>query len=186
MRRDTHTRSGFTMIELMIVVSIIGVLAAIAIPAFQNYQNRSKRSEAFANLAAMAKLEKSRFTEYGAYVDSGGSWPATGLSSNKRQWTPVSEAQYAGIGFRPDGAIYYDYEARVDTAACPQLDCFTATAYGDAYANGFVAIVQYVEPNATGAFSAPLIPPPVPVPIDPTSGAQVFSQVAFNASGDPY
>ncbi len=47
-------QSGFTLIELMIVVAIIGILAAIALPAYQDYTIRSRVSEALV-LASGAK-----------------------------------------------------------------------------------------------------------------------------------
>ncbi len=41
-----RTPSGFTLLELMIVVAIIGVLAALAIPTYNDYLKRSQVSEA--------------------------------------------------------------------------------------------------------------------------------------------
>ena len=63
----TNNQSGFTLVELMIVVAIIGLLSAVAVPNFQKYQARAKSSEAKVQLASAYTAEQSFYGDYGIY-----------------------------------------------------------------------------------------------------------------------
>ena len=62
-------RSGFTLIELMIVVAIIAFLAMVSVPTFTRFLAKAKRAEAYMNLSSIYAAEKSYWAEQGKYSD---------------------------------------------------------------------------------------------------------------------
>jgi prepilin-type N-terminal cleavage/methylation domain-containing protein len=64
-------KSGFTLIELMIVIGILGILASVAVPALVGYSRRAKTSEVANNLRNMYYSARSYFNAE-RYLRAGG------------------------------------------------------------------------------------------------------------------
>lgn len=72
------TQTGFTLVELMIVVAIVGILASVAMPAYQSYVARGKVQEATTTLANLRVQMEQFYQDNRTYVGSTACSPAAG------------------------------------------------------------------------------------------------------------
>jgi len=64
---------GFTLVEVMIVVTVIAILAMVALPAFQNYSVRAKMSEVVLAMSA-CRSSISEIYQTGGSAPAANSW----------------------------------------------------------------------------------------------------------------
>jgi type IV pilus assembly protein PilA len=96
--------SGFTMIELMIVVAIIGILASIAIPAYQDYTARAQSTEAL-------KVSYALQTDLAIYVAENNSFAGVDTDPAITALAANLDGKYvSGVTVAADGSINVPFD----------------------------------------------------------------------------
>lgn len=143
--------SGFTLVELMVVVAIIGILAAVAIPNYQKYQAKARQSEAKIALASVYTAEKSFISEQGSYTSC----------LRQAGFTPDGANRYYTTGFKSSVATATNCGAAGTGVACNTFSftggstcTLTSDATAAAGADTSLADIQYVANSKVAAGAA--------------------------------
>jgi general secretion pathway protein G len=137
-------RSGFTLVEILIVVVILGILAAIVIPQFSDASEQAKMSSMVSNLQTIrSQLQLYKIQHSGAY---------TAITDNATFVTAMtSQTEADGSAPEAGDTVYGPYLLKIPpnpfTDAC-SVDVGTATTFPSGSNKGW-----YFN-NSTGAFNA--------------------------------
>ena len=101
--------TGFSLIELMIVVVIVGILLAISLPAYQGYVLRSHRTDAHGSLLDIAARQERFVAQRNTYT--------TAIAAN------------TGLNMGSANSADGYYTLAISTAPCGSIaNCYTITA----------------------------------------------------------
>jgi prepilin-type N-terminal cleavage/methylation domain-containing protein len=96
--RSRFDQTGFTLIELMIVVAVIAILAAVVIPSFMTDSAKSKaRSETSAVFAEFSSKEEQYHSDYGTYRASSTTCPSTPSGTAQSIATCLTNADWLAL-----------------------------------------------------------------------------------------
>lgn len=93
-----HLSRGFTLVELLAVVTIVGILALISLASFRKHALGSRSTEALAMIQSIRSAEERYKSENLTYlnVSTGANWfPAVSVGRVKRSFYDSSHADFA-------------------------------------------------------------------------------------------
>ena len=135
--RVLPTRSGFTFVELMIVVALIGVLAALGVSNWYEMQLKARRTEPMVCLQGIADAEVAYEAVTSEYAQ-GANNPGPPIGKQPKAWDREADG-WKDLGWEPDGLVRCSYISTAHGGG----SWFRVDAYCDIDGDDDSAIIRY-------------------------------------------
>jgi type IV pilus assembly protein PilA len=152
--QNIRRNSGFTLIELMIVVAIIAILAAIALPAYQDYTVRAKVSEAAVQASSPKSLVSEAFQTDGLAGVTAAATEYNARNIAERQTKYVADMQITPTNGMITVTLESAANAGIPTDAGGTTLTFTPNAQGAALTTGVTGAIDWACSSATSTTAA--------------------------------
>lgn len=96
----THTHTGFTIVELIIVITVIAILAGIALVAYPGYQMRTRDNERKSDLTQVATALNTYALQKNSFITAG-----CGKTGAGNGWLSADSSQSPGLGGYPKSIV---------------------------------------------------------------------------------
>ena len=128
MRDSSRPASGFTLIELMVVVAVVGILAAVAYPSYVDSVRKGRRSDALSAMTAVQQAQeryRSSNTIYGTrFIVSSNALVGVGVVGDTNAATSyASSGAYYSLSIPSSTATAYSILATAQGTQTSDSNC---------------------------------------------------------------
>jgi type IV pilus assembly protein PilE len=132
---EMHTRRGFSLVEMLVAMTIVGILASVAYPSYASYMTRARRVEGMVALIDAMQQQERYYTRHNRYIAFGAD--ASEPDAKLFKWYSGSKAALSLYELRGQACPGQSIAQCVEVSAMPgsprvdakfrDLDCETLT-----------------------------------------------------------